>query len=127
MTEERFDEIADTVVDVVAVVSAAALFAVVAFAFSRAGAAPASGIAAMFGGAYMVGRHHSTRSWSQVIKMTVDGVFIGILMAGEDEVPDGEAAMSYANHLVELAERFLEIAKEGRAKVIMCSSKGGSA
>jgi hypothetical protein len=69
----------------------------------------------------------ATASGSRVIKMTVDGVFVAVLMAGEDEVPDGEAAMNYANHLIELAETFLQSAKDARAELISCSSKGGNA
>ncbi|HEY3500708.1 MAG TPA: hypothetical protein VGK73_38715 [Polyangiaceae bacterium] len=65
------------------------------------------------------------QSGSNTLQMTVHGIYIAILMAGDDEVPDS-LSLDYANGLVSLAEEFLKIAKEGKAKLIM-SSRGGSA
>lgn len=63
-------------------------------------------------------------SGSRVIKMSVDGIFVAILMAGDDEVPD-ELAVQYGNHLVELAHMFVKIAEECKALAI-AGTRGGS-
>lgn len=54
---------------------------------------------------------------SRVLTMTVDGVLIAYVMAGDDEVPD-EKADDYSKHLVLLAEQFVEIAKSARRSVL---------
>lgn len=61
---------------------------------------------------------------SRVITMTVDEVLIAYVMAGDDEVPDNKAD-AYSKHLVELAEKFVEIAKSARHNFLRLNSRGG--